>query len=1062
MNLSDSFEDTDVSDAPPHLLPEISGIVENTEPQYTIVVYHLDDETIPYSTTIPVPPSRFTLAHLKRALNRRNFKCYAPHFDEALQQEVKVDILDDHAILEPNRNDRFLLHLVTVPTEESLNRELRSGTLKKTGRHQHIPLMRSKGAIAPINRKVSGGIYANHADLYRQSRRSRRLPIYEDSRTSLDDISLLDKRRYCPRNFSDSEASTDFTTVSEMEERRNARRHIRRARSFSMLSSTCDDTDISMGLKLYTASIKVEPGRDPGLKVLLHRAHNRHEIYVDEIIPGSPLALDGRLQKGHLIIAVDNIQLGDYSGERAVEILKTAFQKAAKNRGHVQLTYCTDARMPTTQRFELPDESVRPLDTECWRDNVNQLRQLEQLDMRTTALIGKHRPCSSSGVGSLQSSLIDARFPADAPFEVVVRAMAHPINGISRRENTQMNLTISNSFNGQDLISWLADHVTGLDDRKRCEGYANELVRRKFIVPAIKKDSFTAFCYYTINESKIAGNTMRRGVCTPLDLNIPTIDDTLPEHICKKKYKIPNRALKGRSEKLEGCVLDAPNKNGPIMHHVYCPEKGLVFQLTNEVFFETVQEIDKKRRNDIHRMIDEYLKFGDYIYFKFDSNHRIVDYERGTNVEDGFIVNGRSVFKSKCVFNPRLDSLGEIPTPNVEIYCYIAFEIAPNFTLRPELYEIKEVNGEDQSFVMKPSWAKHQSTHTYDPYASDNDVQLEDDLVANVGALTGKMAFITGLTSVYLVDQPAVMAILPKYNLKNQEIGREAKVDLIYNDVLNCYVVFAMEIRRSHYYLTRYLQLPDGDIRAHFYLDLYAGEVRYGFYKVGHLGYAADPHGYLDIAYMFNTDQMPYLSASGRHFVVPVIDRLGKRHETRQMSALNLVTRFEIAGSGDSAKQLRVLNDYVRKHEMLENIKVVVIDDKKGLLYSSRFHNCKIWLSNNRHPNGQILKVTAKRSQDPNFDIPTFEVVESQRINESPLFYNNTFRFPASYEPEINCYVSPNFGFVPSADKEQPPKSKLGNDRWPYIIAAIRNPEFGAQTALYQGRFQEHNKCYLP
>ncbi|KAI6228338.1 CBN-DSH-2 protein [Aphelenchoides besseyi] len=538
MNSSDSFEDTNVSDAPPHLLPEISGIVENMEPQHTIVVYHLDDEIIPYSTTIPVPPSRFTLAHLKRALNRRNFKCYAPHFDEALQQEVKVDILDDHAILEPNRNDRFLLHLVTVPADETLNRELRSGTLKKTGRHQHIPLMRSKGAIPPMNRKVSGGIYANHVDLHRQSRRTRRPHLYEDSRTSLDDISLLDKRRYCPRNFSDSEASTDFTTVSEMEERRNARRHIRRARSYSMLSSTCDDTDISMGLKVYTASIKVEPGRDPGLKVLLHRAHNRHEIYVDEIVPGSSLALDGRLQKGHLIIAVNNIQLDDYSGEKGVEILKDAFLRAAMKRSHVQLTYCTDARVPINKRFELPDESVRPLDTKCWRDNVNELRQLEQLDMGTTVLIGKHRPCSSSGVGSLQSSSIDARFPADAPFEVVVRAMTHPTNGINRRENTQMNLTISDSFNGQDLVNWLADHVTGLDDRKRCEGYANELVRRKFIVPAIKKDSFTAFCYYTINESKIAGNTMRRGVCTPLDLNIPTVDDTLPQHVCKKKCMI--------------------------------------------------------------------------------------------------------------------------------------------------------------------------------------------------------------------------------------------------------------------------------------------------------------------------------------------------------------------------------------------------------------------------------------------------------------------------------------------------------------------------------------------
>ncbi|KAI6206574.1 putative oxidoreductase dhs-27 [Aphelenchoides besseyi] len=483
--------------------------------------------------------------------------------------------------------------------------------------------------------------------------------------------------------------------------------------------------------------------------------------------------------------------------------------------------------------------------------------------------------------------------------------------------------------------------------------------------------------------------------------------------------KIPNRSIHGPSEKQHGVVLNGQDFSGRYLHYVYCFERSHVYPMTEEVFKRTVRAVERKRRNDVHRKIDETLKFGDYIYFCFDHNNEVVDYERGTNAEDAFVVDNRAVFKSRCVFNPELDrvhtehfeelkipkgllkTLGEIPTPNVEIFCYLGFEISPDLRLRAELVKILEVNGEDQSFVMKASWAKHKNIRADDPYASDNDVQLEDDLVANVGALTGKVAFITGLTSVYLVDQPTVMAILPKYNLKNQEIGREAKVDLIYNDVLNSYVVFAMELRRSHYYLTRYVQLPNDDIKAHFYLDLYAGEVRYGFYKVRHLGYVADPQGYLDIAYMFNTDHMPHLK-SGR-FTVPVIDRLGQRHETQPMSEFNLVTRFEIANAGDCVKQRRVLNEEIKTHKDL--------------------------------------------------NLPNFIVIEHIALPmNSRLYYQDKFRFRAAYEPEINCYVSPIFGFVPSADEYPPEKPNILTDKFPYLITATRNSRPGAQTPLHQGR----------
>ena len=107
--ICESFNSAEVSERPPTLLPEVdihddddeddedddgeeAAEIENARRHIygaraeTPVYYHIDDEQIPYSTCVPVPPSRFTLAHLKRALNlsRRIIKCYAPRIDEDL------------------------------------------------------------------------------------------------------------------------------------------------------------------------------------------------------------------------------------------------------------------------------------------------------------------------------------------------------------------------------------------------------------------------------------------------------------------------------------------------------------------------------------------------------------------------------------------------------------------------------------------------------------------------------------------------------------------------------------------------------------------------------------------------------------------------------------------------------------------------------------------------------------------------------------------------------------------------------------------------------------------
>jgi segment polarity protein dishevelled len=101
----------------------------------------------------------------------------------------------------------------------------------------------------------------------------------------------------------------------------------------------------------------------------------------------------------------------------------------------------------------------------------------------------------SSGVGSSITNSMSGgrkRFHTGMQMEIIINAMLDPMTGLNRRNNTQLNLTISDSFSGQDLINWLADNVEGLEDRKNCEKYSGELLRHGFIEQKFKKNSFTA------------------------------------------------------------------------------------------------------------------------------------------------------------------------------------------------------------------------------------------------------------------------------------------------------------------------------------------------------------------------------------------------------------------------------------------------------------------------------------------------------------------------------------------------------------------------------------------
>jgi hypothetical protein len=92
MDLNDTIDTLNVSEPPPLLLPETIEFAQYLErprpiqPNFTSVYYYLNDEDVPFKIEVPVQPSKLTLAYLKCALNRQNFKCYVVQVDPELQR----------------------------------------------------------------------------------------------------------------------------------------------------------------------------------------------------------------------------------------------------------------------------------------------------------------------------------------------------------------------------------------------------------------------------------------------------------------------------------------------------------------------------------------------------------------------------------------------------------------------------------------------------------------------------------------------------------------------------------------------------------------------------------------------------------------------------------------------------------------------------------------------------------------------------------------------------------------------------------------------------------------
>ncbi|KAI6172392.1 hypothetical protein M3Y98_00968000 [Aphelenchoides besseyi] len=531
-------------------------------------------------------------------------------------------------------------------------------------------------------------------------------------------------------------------------------------------------------------------------------------------------------------------------------------------------------------------------------------------------------------------------------------------------------------------------------------------------------------------------------------------------------HKLPNRRLEPGVGTRVGCVLDNPLIDGDVLHNIYCSQNQKVYHLTKEAYNIVTQAFNQGRRNDKHRIIDETLKLGDCIKFTHDDDLAVVDFERGQSTEELCVYQSRDVFRTRGVFNAdhtqvftetfgvvdvspaTLAELPEIPTKNVQLFCYFTYTITPDDILIPKLYHILDVDQEDQSLASTAPWNPQQGRFNC---LSDDEVELEKTIEQQVGAITGQHAFITGHTSVFLPEHPHLTVLLPKYPREGNYAGREAKVDCIFNEVLNSYIVIRKDMRKYYYYQTLYSQLPS-KVTAQIFVDLYVQDNKCGFFTESNFKLIADPMGFLDMTtYLGETGE---LSARDRHFVVPIRDRLGGLEDERQLAKLGMVTRFEIVGIGERQSQYQVIEKVKKSVEMRSG--GVVLDDKRCLVYSKFFHGCTFYLPKNHgYKIGDTIAFSASRVMNPDFIRPTFQIIKHRLYKKAWVcdYKGGEFIVEASYDYDHHCFSSEYFGFIPSADVEPPAKPKnKERDRAPFYIKCLYNNCIYAQTALTAGR----------
>ncbi|VDM53356.1 unnamed protein product [Angiostrongylus costaricensis] len=478
---------------------DFSQSVETSFPQATEtkVYYYLDDDTTPFVSILPVPPELATLKDFKKVFTKKGFKYFCKGLDADIKREVKIELVDDSALLKRSSNGLFEIFLHSCGGVGVA----RSGTLPRRGQADYMC------DLDVLDKDVLVNISPNYT--------LQTLRISTSMKSQLG-IPLC--------------ANGAYNDVGKVRRRKPRKERFRKAYVPSTISSITESSMTSLSLpRILEVNLSMRTTPYLGISV----GSFQGSILVSEILPDGAVAKDGRIEVGDQIVQVNNRSFENLTEAQAVRLLREVAAakkwvthpdfflallfvrqcvRFVEGKAPLVLFVAKYSRGNDYDPLSSLASETLPLDVSLWVQTAAYVLQyhnyriftderalyaqrrhgiphhnIEELERRRENEQNEHKAAQRLSV---------AMDPV-----VILRALARPDSGLQVKNRKWLKILVPMSFIGRDLVDWLLEHVEDLSDRKAARQYAAELLRAGLIRHVVSKLTFTEKCYYVFGDA---------------------------------------------------------------------------------------------------------------------------------------------------------------------------------------------------------------------------------------------------------------------------------------------------------------------------------------------------------------------------------------------------------------------------------------------------------------------------------------------------------------------------------------------------------------------------------
>lgn len=467
------------------------------------------DPKAPFIIKVPVPPSRITLADLKRAfpaIDRPNYKYFFKSNDSEFGI-VKEEIQEDDCQL-PFFKNRVVAWIVK-PGHNDMASRMRSET-SDTCNLTYSNTSYDDGSSSMMTTDLESTSYFTETD-------DDSLSCSNYSQTTCDTFISQRRNNNNHRNHRTNGKSPilnshhyDHNNRGSPYRNNNGGGHHRLGNldyissSSSPSSASSESYSDATAVQHETVNIVLTEENFLGLHIYANAVSGRDEgIYVNEVTKNSAVDLDGRIESGDKLIQVNDVNLEELTNEEAVKVLKDAVVK----RGPLKLVVAKFIEANNKNDPIGLSQPVHPIDTAAWVAHAqavtmpNLVQRHEHANSATSSpSFGSNaqdtdciRP-ASAGMGRLGSGLRLNRATTD--IKDIVDQMQIPQYGLEIRDREWLKIHIPKAFLGSDLLAWLERNVYGWTNEREAKKFASRLLREGYIRDPICRGSFSSKSYY--------------------------------------------------------------------------------------------------------------------------------------------------------------------------------------------------------------------------------------------------------------------------------------------------------------------------------------------------------------------------------------------------------------------------------------------------------------------------------------------------------------------------------------------------------------------------------------